>query len=293
MTGRVSAVVSIALHGVIVALLGTLVFSAPNDLMPDIGMEIEIVDVEHSMPTPEPLIAAAAEAVTSAADFKTEVAAITEVAVRAIEQPKQRFDSRIPSPRAQNVTLPRPTLGPGFVAPEVNISSPPAIDLELEDAEEASSASGAPAVPVRLDSSAIQRSVASAEPRREQSRINSASLGSAIGEAAPKGVSGLTARQRADLADMVRRQVIPCWNPPALADAPAASVTLRFSLDRAGNVVGNPQVSSRAGHQSAYTNLLANSGRRAILLCTPLSLPTELYDAWAEVEVEFDPRDLR
>jgi hypothetical protein len=40
-------------------------------------------------------------------------------------------------------------------------------------------------------------------------------------------------------------------------------------------------------------NLLANSGRRAIVLCAPLELPAELYDAWAEVEVEFDPRDLR
>ena len=83
--------------------------------------------------------------------------------------------------------------------------------------------------------------------------------------------------------------------PPA--DGPtSASVRLSFRLDRNGRVVGQPVRSGVTGQNqvsTAYINLLTNSGRRAVLMCSPLRLPPELYEAWADVEVEFDSRDLR
>jgi hypothetical protein len=129
-----------------------------------------------------------------------------------------------------------------------------------------------------------------------QSRLNSATIGSAIAGATPRGLQGLTMRQKTDLAQKVREQVMPCWKPPA-SDAPiAGAVRLRFRLDRKGAVIGLPaQVgpTDQSGPNAAYLGLLANSGRRAILMCAPLRLPADLYEAWSEVEVEFDPRDLR
>lgn len=128
-----------------------------------------------------------------------------------------------------------------------------------------------------------------------QSRLNSADIGSAIAGASPRGLQGLTMRQKIDLAQKVREQVMPCWKPPA-SDAPiVAAVRLRFRLDRKGGVVGLPaQVGvPPSGPNAAYLGLLVNSGRRAILMCAPLRLPADLYEAWSEVEVEFDPRNLR
>ena len=102
--------------------------------------------------------------------------------------------------------------------------------------------------------------------------------------------------QKIDLAEKVRAQVMPCWNPPPADGLASTSVRLRFRLDRDGRVVGQPVRSGVTGQNqvsTAYINLLTNSGRRAVLMCSPLRLPPELYEAWADVEVEFDPRDLR
>lgn len=131
---------------------------------------------------------------------------------------------------------------------------------------------------------------------QKSSQLNVAVIGSAIARAAPRGLPGLTRVQKIDLAQKVREQVMPCWKPP-VSDAPMeATVRLRFRLDQNGGVVGLPTqsaASNPAAPNAAYLNLLANSGRRAILKCAPLKLPPDLYEAWADVEVEFDPRDLR
>ena len=36
----------------------------------------------------------------------------------------------------------------------------------------------------------------------------------------------------------------------------------------------------------------AESARRAVLACAPYSLPSDKYEAWADVIVHFDPRDM-
>jgi hypothetical protein len=38
--------------------------------------------------------------------------------------------------------------------------------------------------------------------------------------------------------------------------------------------------------------IAAESARRAVLRCAPYSLPAEKYDAWREVIINFDPREL-
>jgi hypothetical protein len=295
---RASIVASLVIHGALIALLALKVFEVSSDVPRETGMEIEIVDLEHAMPLTDPVLPSPSDEQARAPSQPQPASAPARV-----DQPQPapaRLAPRVPQTREPAPVPPVLALGPGRVTP-VTITSArsaeqprPVSTPALPTATATATATAAsPAPSPRLNSSALARSLGTGEPRTQRARINSATLGSAIGQAAPRGVTGLTVRQRAELAEMVRSQVIPCWNPPAAEDGPAASVKLRFRLDREGNVVGRPSVSGSTGGESSYMNLLANSGRRAIVLCAPLELPAELYDAWAEVEVEFDPRDLR
>lgn len=293
MIERASPAVSLLLHAIFLALIAMKVFGTPQVIRQQNGMEIEIVDFEHAMPSVDPALPAPAEAANEALT-RPQPPAPSPAA--PIAQPPA------PSPMATQPTVrppvpvssPAPVLGPGRVAPV----APPAPQsvAQSSPAQAQPQAAAMPAQPTRtrrLDANAMARSLGSNDAPSNRQRLNSAAVGSAIGQAAPRGVPGLTVRQRADLAEMVRSQVIPCWNPPASETGAVASVRLRFRLDRQGNVVGRPTVAGSTGGDTPYTNLLANSGRRAILLCAPLELPAELYDAWSEVEVNFDPRDLQ
>ena len=109
-------------------------------------------------------------------------------------------------------------------------------------------------------------------------------------------MAGLSIRQRTNLADMIRSQITPCWNPPQAEDNSGhVTIVMRIRLGRDGGVLGTPALSRIGGQTAAngaYANALAGSVRRAILRCAPLRLPPELYDAWADVELNFDPRDI-
>ena len=72
-------------------------------------------------------------------------------------------------------------------------------------------------------------------------------------------------------------------------------IVLHIQLDRGGNVIGSPSVvriAGQNGRNGAYANTLAGSVRRAVLRCAPIKLPSELYEAWSNVELNFDPRDI-
>ena len=91
--------------------------------------------------------------------------------------------------------------------------------------------------------------------------------------------------------DALRRQIARCWNPPVGAvGADAAGVRVAFSLTPEGQVEGQPQVVS-SGSGPVYL-AAADSAVRAVRRCAPYSLPFEKYEAWREVVVNFDPRDM-
>lgn len=294
MIDRLSNTISIALHLAIIVLLGKITFTVAPMEMRQTGMEIEIIDLEHAMPTARPVAAGAAEPSvpasepTPATPSNPTMSAAPPSPVSADEpvrlatnEPVVEKSAPIPQPAPQPLPAPLPKAEP----PAQAASASPGSQAEAKSQSVA-----------RLDASALarSRSIAASGPAA-QSRLNSATIGSAIGKAAPRGLPGLTFRQKVDLAQKVREQVMPCWNPPAADGVGLASVRLRFRLDREGRVIGQPVQSGSDGQTSAnaaYVNLLTNSGRRAVMLCAPLKLPPELYEAWAEVEVEFEPREL-
>ena len=92
--------------------------------------------------------------------------------------------------------------------------------------------------------------------------------------------------------DALRGQIQRCWNVPAgAADAQNLKVSVQFRLDRSGAIDGAPTIVS-GGAGQGIERAAAESARRAVLACAPYTLPSDKYDAWSDVIVHFDPRDM-
>ena len=92
--------------------------------------------------------------------------------------------------------------------------------------------------------------------------------------------------------DALRGQIQRCWNVPAgAADAQDLKVSVQFRLDPSGALDGAPQIVAGGGG-AGIERAAAESARRAVLACAPYSLPSDKYEAWADVIVHFDPRDM-
>jgi outer membrane biosynthesis protein TonB len=108
----------------------------------------------------------------------------------------------------------------------------------------------------------------------------------------PAGGGGLSPDALASLAAAIKAQVTRCWNPP-VGQARPSTVTLRLQLARDGSLARPPEIVAQTGETDpALRRPFDESARRAVLQCAPLRLPAEMYDAWRDVELNFDPRDL-
>lgn len=114
-----------------------------------------------------------------------------------------------------------------------------------------------------------------------------------IEQAIPKGLR-VSPRAMATLEQAIRSQVAPCWNPPiGGADVAEMTAVLRIRLNRDGTVAAPPEFVSQTGATAAnqaYARAFVETARRAVLRCTPLQLPDDLYVHWREFELNFDPR---
>ncbi|MTH98059.1 TonB C-terminal domain-containing protein [Roseibium sp. RKSG952] len=91
--------------------------------------------------------------------------------------------------------------------------------------------------------------------------------------------------------DALRAQVQQCWSPPVGAvGAQDLRVSVRFNLDRNGQVSGSPEVMNT--NSNPAFRAAASSAVRAVMRCAPYSLPIAKYEAWQEVIINFDPREM-
>lgn len=142
---------------------------------------------------------------------------------------------------------------------------------------------------------APEKPKAPAKPAPQKERLGKNWLASVIGDtrksAAPATIS---AQAAAGLAQAIRAQVQPCWNPPAGgADVSKLVTTLRLQFRKDGTIVGQPQVSGQggvSGENQAYARQHAEAAKRAVLRCQPLQLPPDLYEFWKDIEFNFDAR---
>jgi colicin import membrane protein len=92
--------------------------------------------------------------------------------------------------------------------------------------------------------------------------------------------------------DALRQRLGQCWSIPAgVDDAEVLKVSVRFRLDRSGELEARPEV-IRGGGSSGPARTAAESAVRAVAKCAPFNLPADKYETWAEVVVNFDPSDM-
>ncbi|MEM0898546.1 MAG: TonB family protein [Pseudomonadota bacterium] len=90
--------------------------------------------------------------------------------------------------------------------------------------------------------------------------------------------------------DALRGQIQACWSIPASAQGQQGlRVSVRFNLERSGQLSGNPRITSSSGNRQ-----LDESARRAVLRCgqSGYRLPSDKFDAWQTVIVNFDPSEM-
>jgi colicin import membrane protein len=147
-----------------------------------------------------------------------------------------------------------------------------------------------------------------AEPPKPQPKFEASRIAALLDKRDPQrhSVTGSTLSQRPSLGaptgfaatlsqseiDALRARIQQCWNPPAgLADARDLVVVVRIRFNQDGSLSADPTLSNTSGHPTFH--VAAESALRAVRRCAPYSfMPIAKYDAWKDVEVTFDPRDM-
>jgi hypothetical protein len=110
------------------------------------------------------------------------------------------------------------------------------------------------------------------------------------------GLGAATAAPNAQLSqteiDALRERIRDCWSPPPGIDTNSnIYVSLRVLFKPDGTLAQMPILV--AGSASPMGPALAESGKRALLLCQPFTmLKPEHYAQWKDITVDFNPRDL-
>lgn len=129
-----------------------------------------------------------------------------------------------------------------------------------------------------LDKKKLEQ-MASAEPTDQPATAGSPTATSTSGK--------MTANE----LDALRSKLAQCWSPPlGWTDPAQVRVVLMLDLNADGTVDGVPAVLESP--QGQYSATAPESALRAVRRCAPYDLPADKYDAWKQVKVTFDPKDM-
>lgn len=149
--------------------------------------------------------------------------------------------------------------------------------------------------PQRLDTAELSNLIDKALPKAPKKVRNPSDFAKSIALSIPKSAK-LDVRATASLAAAIRAQIAPCWNPPiGGADVRKMTVVLGIQLAKDGSVIGRPTVLSQTGAtsgNSGYAKAFADTAVRAVLRCAPLKLPADMFEAWKNFELNFDPSEM-
>jgi outer membrane biosynthesis protein TonB len=191
----------------------------------------------------------------------------------------------------QETTAPAPEASP---APEPE-TVPDAVPLPDKPKEAPKKAEAPPADAKPLDMSKLSNLIDKALPKARTKPLDTSKLATTIEAAAPKTVA-IDPRAAATIAQAIRAQVAPCWNPPiGGADVRKMTVLIRADFTRDGRLIGVPSIVSQTGVTAGnadYSRAFAETARRALLRCSPLKLPVKQYDLWKSAEINFDPESM-
>jgi outer membrane biosynthesis protein TonB len=201
------------------------------------------------------------------------------------------------APRPSMEAAPQETTAPApaeAAAPEPE-AVPDAVPPPEKPKQAPKKAEAPPADAKPLDMSKLSNLIDKALPKARTKPLDTSKLATTIEAAAPK-TAAIDPRAAATIAQAIRAQVAPCWNPPiGGADVRKMTVLIRADFTRDGRLIGVPSIVSQTGvtpGNADYSRAFAETARRALLRCSPLKLPVKDYDLWKSAEINFDPESM-
>jgi len=257
--------------------------NAPQLKVPDIKPLADKVDEQKSVDQQAPKVSAK---VSAKPDITTPAAKpVSEAKPEPKPEPK-------PELKTELKPVPKPADKPDKPKPPEYRPDQIANLLKKDAAKDPPKQQDAPAQPARdtpkFNADQVAQLLDKREPQRQvataQSLNDSPTLGAAIGA------------QNAQLSqseiDALRARISSCWSPPPGIDANSrVYVVLRVLFKPDGSMVQAPTLVE--GSASALGPALAESAKRALLLCQPFTmLRPQHYDQWKDLELKFDPHEL-
>jgi hypothetical protein len=142
----------------------------------------------------------------------------------------------------------------------------------------------------KFDASQIQQRLALLDKRDPQRR---AATGDTLNTTPSLGVpTGSAATLSQSEIDALRARLRDCWTVPVgLAEARDLTVTVRIQFNKDGSLSTDPQLMNHGTHPAFQA--ASESALRAVRRCAPYTfMPPAKYEAWKDVIVDFDPRDM-
>lgn len=198
--------------------------------------------------------------------------------------PQQTVEAAAPEPEPvpEKIVEPPPPVLADVPAPEVKPKPQPKVEAKK-------------VAPKKFEAQELANLLDKALPPAKVKPLDTSAFAKSIEKSLPKGVQ-IDARATATLAQAISQQVRPCWNlPMGGKDVAGINTVLHIRFARTGAVIGQPAVVSQSGVtglNASYAKPMADAAKRAVLRCAPLKLPPELYEAWNDIEFNFDPSQM-
>lgn len=307
--------VSATAHAAVLLWAGLSLAAKPLDAAPSEALFVETISFsEFSEMTAGSKTAKKAETPKPLVEKKDEPKPIETPEAKVSEKPEVVAAAAAAAPPPEEAKQPDPKPQPPKAKaepepkPEPEKKPPEAEALKKNDKpkkEEAKKPEPKPLPPKRPE-----RKVKVAEPRNEpeQPKFDANRIAALLDKRTPRRMAAVgetlsqtptlgTATGRAprlsqNEIDALRARIQQCWNPPAgAAEARDLIVQVRILFRPDGSLATEPRLLTPVA--PGYQQIAAESALRAIRRCAPYSfMPAAKYEAWKDVEVTFDPRDL-
>ncbi|MCQ8784238.1 cell envelope integrity protein TolA [Mangrovibrevibacter kandeliae] len=99
----------------------------------------------------------------------------------------------------------------------------------------------------------------------------------------------LSQSELGELQGLIKKKMKECWAAPYGVDSTESlRVSIHMRLDPSGALEGVPSIVD-GGSGSTTARAAGDAALRAVRRCAPYNLPTDKYDAWSELTLNFDP----
>lgn len=90
--------------------------------------------------------------------------------------------------------------------------------------------------------------------------------------------------------DAIRIKLRSCWNlDPGAKDIKNMKIVIRTSISPDGNINSIEILNKEEYLSSPWFKAVAESAKRALIICSPYSLPLEFYQDWKDIVFTFYP----